>query len=94
MRQTNQIARIRNTPHRPGPQPLQRPNARATEPRLHGDSGPAAPPGHHHVHYHRHGDRGDMQHSPPEASSKPPPVNAGKPYGGPSNGGDTNGVDY
>jgi hypothetical protein len=87
------IQKVRNTTHRPGPQPLQRPNVRSTEPRLHGDSGPAHPHNMSHVHFHAHGDRGDMQHSGPETSSKPVPVQAGKPLHGPMNGGDTNGLD-
>jgi hypothetical protein len=73
----------------PGPQPLQRPNARATEPRMHGDSGPAHPHNMRHVHYSRHGDRGDMQHTAPGASSKPPAVQAGRsrePMNGGNNG--------
>jgi hypothetical protein len=76
----------------PKAQPLARKNAQATEPRLHGDSGPAHPHNMPHVHFHAHGDRGDMQHSGPETSSKPVPVQAGKPRGIP-NGGNGNGID-
>jgi hypothetical protein len=76
------ISKVRNTEHRPGPQPLERPNARSTEPRMHGDSGPAHPHNMTHVRYHAHGDRGDMAHSDSRTSSKPPPVMAGRPHNG------------
>jgi hypothetical protein len=57
-----------------------------------GKSGPAAPPGHHHIHYHQHGDHRQANlHSGPENCSKPPPVQAGRPLGGPMNGRNGNG---
>jgi hypothetical protein len=98
MRQTNQIARIRNTPHRPGPQPLQRPNVRASEHDIASQTGGSKTEG---TPYHRHvvhsveGDRrqGGL-HSGEKTQSRVPQLQAGKPLHGPMNGGDTNGVDY
>jgi hypothetical protein len=89
------IQKVRNTEHRPGQQPLQRPNARASDGevrRMTGQSGPAHPANMHHVHYHQHGDhRQEGLHSGPENSSKPPPVMAGKPFQRPPNAGGGNG---
>jgi hypothetical protein len=64
--------------------PLARPNARASEndiKSMTGKSGPAAPPGHHHIKYHAHGDhrQGDNFHSGSATSSAVPRVQAGKP---------------
>jgi hypothetical protein len=77
--------------------PLARKNARADDGDVRsmtGPSGPAAPPGHRHIVYHKHGDhRQEGLHSGSKTSSKPPPVNAGRPLHGPMNGGDTNGID-
>jgi hypothetical protein len=73
--------------------PLERKNVRSTAPRMHGDSGPAHPAHHKHVHYSAHGDRGDMVHSPPARDSAPPPVTAGRsPDGAMNGGGGNNGI--
>jgi hypothetical protein len=95
MRETHQIPRIRNTEHRPGPVPLPRPNPRASDhdvAKMTGKSGPAAPPGHHHIKYSAVGDhRQPGLHSGSENSSVPPKVMAGRPQQMMMNRGDGNG---
>jgi hypothetical protein len=79
--------------------PLARPNARAADSDVHrmtGQSGPAAPPGHHHIRYSRLGDHrdGGNFHTGSKNSSKPPTVMAGVPRTagfGNGNGGNGNG---
>jgi hypothetical protein len=78
----------------PAKKPLERPDVRSTEPRLHGDSGPAHPSNMHHISFHRHGDRGDMSHTGSANNSKPAAVLAGvarAPGFGNGNGGSNNG---
>jgi hypothetical protein len=80
--------------------PLERPNPRASEAAIRsqtGGSGPSAPPGHHHIHYHRHGDhRQPGLHSGKANRSRPPEVTAGSAlppgaFAGNGNGGPNNG---
>ena len=56
-------------------------------------SGPVHVPHHHHHKFEKIGDhRQEGLHSDSRTSSKPPVVTAGKPYGGPMNGGNGNGI--
>jgi hypothetical protein len=81
----------------PKAQPLARKNPRASDSDIRsatGPSGPAAPPGHHHISYHKHGDhRQEGLHTGPENSSKPVEVEAGRPklFSTDNNGGNGNG---
>jgi hypothetical protein len=65
------------------PKPFARPNARASEEAIRsqtGKSGPANAPGHHHVHYHQHGDhRQAGLHSGSANSSAVPRIQPGQP---------------
>jgi hypothetical protein len=76
--------------------PLERKNARASDSDVRsqtGSSGPVHVPHHHHHKFEKIGDhRQEGLHSDSRTSSKPPVVTAGKPYGGPMNGGNGNGI--
>jgi hypothetical protein len=97
MRETDQIRRIRNTPHRPGPQPLPRDNPRSSEAdikKMTGQSGPVHGSHTKHVVHTVEGDhRQPNLHSGHANTSKAPEVMAGRPQSFPPSRGNGNGDD-
>jgi hypothetical protein len=78
MRRTDTLHPFRHQAPIGPPKPFARPNARASEADIRsqtGKSGPANAPGHHHVHYHAHGDHRQANlHTGRENSSAVPRV--------------------
>jgi hypothetical protein len=99
MTKTHHLDRFRHQQPMAKAPPMPRDDVRSDEGsirRMTGKSGPAAPPGHHHVHYHAHGDhRQPGLHSGTATASKAPHITAGRPavFGrnGNGNGGSNNG---
>jgi hypothetical protein len=96
MTKTHHLDRFRHQQPMQKAPPMPRDDVRAGDhdiARMTGGSGPAAPPGHHHVHYHKHGDhRQPGLHSGTATASKAPHITFGKPapiFG--RNGGNDNG---
>jgi hypothetical protein len=96
MRRSGVLDRFSPPGAMPKAPPLQRPDVRSSDHdvgRMTGKSGPAGPPGHHHIKYHQLGDHRQGLHSGSANSSAVPHISAGKPQIFGRNGRSGNGND-